>query len=265
MSISRVFEMLKSDEKKAFVAYITAGDPDLNTTKELCRTLVSSGVDIIELGVPFSDPLADGPTNQKASERALASGTDLKSILRTVKELRDEGFDTPIVLFSYLNPIFAMGFEGFAKACRSSGVDGALVLDLPPEEAEDYIEAMRSQELDTVFLASPTTTRERLELINRESRGFVYYVSRTGVTGVQQDVSETLDQEIANLKDSIKKPVVIGFGISTPEQAKKVGALGEGIVIGSAIVKMVENYHDQANTIDKIADFVKGISNVLKS
>ena len=259
-----VFSELKEKNQKAFVAYITAGDPNLDATQEICNALSQSGVDVIELGVPFSDPLADGPTNQKASERALASGTNLSSILSTVKKLRDSGLETPIVLFSYLNPIYAMGYESFAEECKRVGVDGALVLDLPPEEAGQYIEVMRRQNIDTVFLASPTTTENRLKLINQESRGFVYYVSRTGVTGVQSDVSDTLDSEVSKVRALVSKPLIIGFGISNPEQAKQIGSLGDGIVIGSAIVKMVENYHNDIKTIDKISDFVNGVSESLK-
>ena len=222
-----------------------------------------SGVDIIELGVPFSDPLADGPTNQKAAERALASGTSLKGIFELVKTMRSEGLKTPIVLFSYLNPIFAMGYEAFAKACSESGVDGALVLDLPPEEASDYLGFMRASKIDTVFLASPTTSEKRLSLINQKSTGFVYYVSRTGVTGAKSDISETLDQEMITVRDHFTKPLVVGFGISNGDQARQISKMGDGIVIGSAIVKMLENYHNDSKTIDKMTDFVSGISKSL--
>lgn len=258
--IDQVFAKLKDENKKAFVAYISAGDPDLASTKNYCQLLAKEGVDIIELGVPFSDPMADGPTNQAASERALASGTDLNKILRMVSEMRQEGFTTPIVLFSYLNPIFRMGFESFASNCKESGIDGALVLDLPIEEAEDYITHMRRQEVQTIFLASPTTSEERLKLIGRETRGFLYYVSRTGVTGVQSGVSKTLEKELTRLKQPINCPIIIGFGISTVEQAKFVSSLGDGIVIGSAIVKLIEK-NDQVEK--NMSAFTRSISKAI--
>ena len=261
-AIESVFAGLKEQNKKAFVAYITAGDPDLEKTKDYCKALASNGVDIIELGVPFSDPLADGPTNQAASERALASGTTLEKILTLVKELRTEGFETPIILFSYLNPIFAMGYDGFADACKEAGVNGALVLDLPIEEADDYILSMRRQNLDTVFLASPTTSEKRLKLVGENSRGFLYYVSRTGVTGVQTDVSQTLGQEMKTLREYVELPVVIGFGISSAEQAKFMSSLGDGIVIGSAIVKIIEKGDD---VLGKMTSFTSEISQALET
>ncbi|NRA64621.1 MAG: tryptophan synthase subunit alpha [Pseudobacteriovorax sp.] len=261
--IDDLFEELKEKHKKAFVAYITAGDPNLEKTKEFCRTLASSGVDLIELGVPFSDPLADGPTNQAAAERALASGTDLIKILDTVKELRESGFSTPIVLFSYLNPIFNMGYETFAKRCKLSGVDGVLVLDLPIEEAEAYTEVIHSQDLDTVFLAAPTTTSDRLSLISEKTKGFLYYVSRTGVTGAQATVSDTLESEVENLRGIVGKPIVIGFGISNPDQAKQVSQMGDGIVIGSALVKLIEKGSVSEATTDALSSFARGISDVL--
>ncbi len=260
--IAEAFADLKKKNQKAFVAYITAGDPNLEETKAYCRLLAKAGVDIIELGVPFSDPLADGPTNQAAAERALASGTSLAKILQMVAELRSEGFSLPLVLFSYLNPIFSMGYENFAQQCRKVGVDGVLVLDLPIEEAAPYIELMRRQEVKTVFLASPTTTDERLQLVGEQTQGFLYYVSRTGVTGAQAEISKTLEDEVNHLKEYVNCPIVVGFGISTVEQAKFVSSLGDGIVIGSAIVKLIEN-RDQVEK--RLSSFVRQISQAINT
>ena len=260
--ISRVFEQ---KESKVFVAYITAGDPDLETTREICQKIANSGADIIELGVPFSDPLADGPVNQMSAERALKSGTDLAGILRLVGEMREDGFETPLVIFSYFNPILAYGLEEFAKEANKVGIDGILILDLPPEESSTYRVIMKSQGIDTVFLASPTTSPIRLELINEASTGFVYYVSRTGVTGTQSEISSTLEDEMKALSDLVQKPLVVGFGISNAEQARKVASYGDGIVIGSAIVKLVAEISQNAGKLDKIGDFVSDISQTLKS
>lgn len=248
---------------KAFVAYITAGDPDIEATKSYCKALVEGGVDVIELGVPFSDPLADGPTNQAAAERALASGTDLTKILKCVNELRKEGFSTPIVLFSYLNPIFQMGYEAFAKRAKISGVDGVLVLDLPVEESSAYIDAMTSQELATVFLASPTTSDARLSLISRSTQGFLYYVSRTGVTGEQKELSSTLPAELSRVRNSFDGPIIVGFGISNPDQAKAAAAHGDGIVIGSAIVRMIASQGDVETSAARIKEFSQAVAKAL--
>ncbi len=261
--INDAFAMRRKQSSKVFVAYLTAGDPGLEETKSYCRALARAGVDIIELGVPFSDPLADGPTNQKAAERALASGTTLEKILEMVQQLRADGFSCPLVIFSYLNPIFCMGYEKFASRAKQSGVDGVLCVDLPPEEASEYQSCLRSQGLDTVFLASPTTEEKRLELIEAYSSGFVYYVSRTGVTGVQSEISQSLQAEMNSVREHIKKPIAIGFGISTAEQAKEVGQWADGIVIGSAIVNIIAKASASEAVEPMLERFVKQIRDSL--
>lgn len=262
--VEQVLSQLKQANQKAFVAYITAGDPDLDRTETYCKVLRDHGVDIIELGIPFSDPLADGPTNQLAAQRALASGTTLEGVLDRVEKMRGDGFQTPIVIFSYLNPIFQMGYAAFAQRCKEVGVDGALVLDLPPEEADRYIPCMESQGVDTVFLAAPTTAKDRLDLIVSRTRGFLYYVSRTGVTGVQQRVSDTLEEELRSLQASTSVPIIVGFGISNQQQAKDVAALADGMVIGSRIVQLIQQGKSDGETVAELRKFVSGISKALK-
>jgi tryptophan synthase alpha chain len=257
--LQKVIRSRQEEGKKAFVAYITAGDPSLKETMNLAQALAQSGVDIIELGVPFSDPLADGPTNQRAAERALASGTSLQKILDEVMEFRKKNDHTPIVIFSYLNPIYRMGFENFAQRAQAVGADGVLIVDFPPEEADAYRRTMQASGLDTVFLASPTSDEKRLQHVDDKSSGFVYYVSRTGVTGMQSELSQSLGQEMTLVKRFVKKPVMVGFGISNPEQAVAAAKLGDGIIIGSAIVKVIEEGADANARLQGVRQFASGI------
>ena len=240
MRLTELFKRKKAAGEKAFIAYLTAGDPTLAATETYVAALEKAGVDIIELGVPHSDPVADGPTNQKAAERALRSGTSLRDILGLVSKLRAGGTQMPMVLFTYFNPIFRMGVETFAAEARRSGVDGVLVVDLPPEEAEGYQALLQANGLDTIFLASPTTRPERIEIIGRLSSGFVYYVSRTGVTGARESLSASLETELERLRSRISLPICVGFGISTPEQVRAVARCADGVVVGSALVKCLE-------------------------
>ena len=253
----------QKEGRKAFVAYLTAGDPHLDELPGLVAALIHGGVDVIELGIPFSDPLADGPTNQRAAERALASGTTLTAILEKIKALRAVDDETPIVVFSYLNPIYQMGYEAFARKARDAGADGVLIVDLPPEEAEDYRSKMQDVGLDTIFLASPTSDGKRLRLVNQLSSGFVYYVSRTGVTGVQSELSESLGSEMKLVRQSVQKPVMVGFGISTAEQAIAAAQMGDGIIIGSAIVKLIEEGQSPAARREKVFGFAQKIRTAL--
>lgn len=236
MRLAEVF----TRKKKAFIAYITAGDPTVAATERFLKTIENAGADIVELGVPHSDPVADGPTNAKASTRALLNGTSLRHVLDLAARARDNGSSVPLVLFTYFNPILQFGVEAFAAAAAASGIDGVLVVDLPPEEACEYIAAMRVRKVDTIFLASPTTDPARLSLIGEASTGFLYYVSRTGVTGTQSTVSASLAQELETIGAKVNIPVCVGFGISTPEQVKAVAALADGVVVGSALVKLIE-------------------------
>lgn len=263
MRLAEVFIRKKASGEKAFVAYLTAGDPTLGATQIYVAALQKAGVDILELGVPHSDPVADGPTNQKAAERALLNGTSLRDILGLVSKLRAGGTAMPVVLFTYFNPIFRMGVEAFATAARRAGVDGVLVVDLPPEEAEIYQALLRQNGIDTIFLASPTTRPERLAAIGRLSSGFVYYVSRTGVTGAQESLSTSLETELELLRSHISLPVCVGFGISTPEQVRAVARCAEGVVVGSALVKCLETEATAEETAKKLgklaADLVRGL------
>ena len=263
--INTLINKLKKEGIKAFIPYITAGDPDLSATEKFVRKLVEAGADIIELGVPFSDPVADGITNQRSSERALKNNVSLKNIIDFVADLRKKDITVPIILFSYYNPVFKMGLENFALSANKSGVNGVLIVDLPPESAEDYSIIMDKNNLETCFLASPTTNKERLSLIDKISSGFIYYVARTGVTGVQNDISQTLEQEVGILKENVKTPVCVGFGISTPEQAKEVAKIADGVIVGSAIVKLIGENENVEITAEKIYDFSKSLSDAIKS
>ena len=239
-AIDDVFARCAEEGRAAFIPFLMAGDPDLATTPRLLEALVAAGADLIELGVPFSDPVADGPVNQRAATRALAAGTNLAGILEVVASVRDS-LGVPIVLFTYFNPIRARGVELFAEQAASSGVDGVLCLDLPPEEAEEsYLPALRRAGLDPVFLLAPTSTTERMKRVGEVSSGFVYYVSRAGVTGERELLRKTLPKEVKRVRRKVRLPVAVGFGISTPEQVAAVAETADGVVVGSALVRIVE-------------------------
>jgi tryptophan synthase alpha chain len=252
--IQRKLQQLKSDGKKAFIAYITLGDPDLESTSQLVLALERAGVDIIELGVPFSDPLADGPVIQRASERALRNGFTLRKGLGLVSELRKRT-ELPLVLFSYYNPLFSYGFESLARQARTEGVDGFLITDLSVEEAQAPVGILRETGLDTIFLAAPTSTQRRIEAIAHFSSAFIYAVSRTGVTGMQNSVSEEVVPLVARIRAHSDLPVVVGFGISHPEQVREIDLHADGVVVGSAIVRCIEKNLGQARLAEKVAEF----------
>jgi len=235
--IDRLFADLRAKKRKALVAYLVAGDPDLESTAQLVPALAEAGADLVELGVPFSDPLADGIVNQLGSQRALDSGTTLPKVLELVARLRREKCEIPLVLFTYYNPVFAYGREKFEKDAAKSGADGLLLLDLPPEEADRDLPP--SDHLRRIVLVAPTTPETRLQKITRNASGFVYYVSREGVTGMQKTLPTTLADRVALLKKITPLPVCVGFGISTPEQAREVARLADGVVVGSAIVDRI--------------------------
>jgi tryptophan synthase alpha chain len=232
---------LKTNNTKALVTFITAGDPDLATTEEMIHLLEDAGADIIELGVPFSDPMADGPTIQLSSERALAAGTTLTGILETIRNVRKTS-TVPIILMGYLNPIHAYGYERFSRDAATAGVDGVLLVDMPPEESDEFLQCASTYGLNVIFLLTPTSDTSRIATVNRLGRGFIYYVTVTGVTGARQEVSETLATELSRIKDGVALPIMAGFGISTPDQAASVAALADGVVVGSAIVKLFQHY-----------------------
>jgi tryptophan synthase alpha chain len=237
--ITSLFERLRPEGRKAFIGYLTAGDPTLEATPSLVAALERGGVDLIELGVPFSDPIADGPVIQRASERALRAGTSLRGVLETAREIRRNS-QTPLLLFTYMNPILRYGLEALARDAAEAGVDGVLLTDLSVEEAGAHVEVMRRHNLDTVFLAAPTSTEARLRLIAKYSRGFVYLVSRTGVTGERDSLSGSVEPLAKAVRRVTDLPLAVGFGISRPEHVAAVGGLADGVVVGSAFVRVIE-------------------------
>jgi tryptophan synthase alpha chain len=226
--------------RPGFVGYVTCGDPDLATTRAIVLSAIEAGADVIELGVPFSDPVADGPVIQRASERALKHGTSLAQVLTLASEIREQAQSAGLIVFSYLNPILRMGLDKFCKVARAAGVDGALVVDLPVEEAGEYLDVMRAHDLAPVFLAAPTSPDERLKRISAASRGFVYAVSRTGVTGQRKQLAEDARKLVKSLRRFTKLPIAVGFGISSAEQLAELGEFADAGVVGSAIVETIE-------------------------
>lgn len=238
--IEEVFARCREEKRAAFIPYLTGGDPDLETSAHLLSALVDAGADIIEVGVPFSDPIADGPVNQRSATRALAAGTTLSGILDLVAGHRRSS-DVPIVLFSYFNPIFVRGVREFAAQAADSGVDGVLCVDLPPSEAAtEFTPELRARAIDSIFLLSPTSTRDRVQEVAESSTGFVYYVSRTGVTGVQSQLASELKRSVRKVRRRLAQPLAVGFGISNPAQVAAVAKMCDGVVVGSALVRIVE-------------------------
>lgn len=257
-AIARAFERARREKRAAFVPFLMAGDPDLATTADLVVALAEAGADVVELGVPFSDPIADGPVNQAAAERALASGTTLEKILATVAALRSRT-DVAIVLFSYFNPIHRYGLARLASHATASGVDGVLCVDLPPEEAQgEYLDALRANALDPIFLLAPTSTKDRVKAVAKSGSGFVYYVSRTGVTGERAELPRELAKEVTALRKALKLPVAVGFGISTPEQAAAVARIADGVVVGSALVRLAVGSGKPLSAVRSAADRIRG-------
>lgn len=257
--IAETFKELRKKGDKGLVTFITAGDPDLNTTAEIIRELEASGADFLELGIPFSDPMADGPTIQLASERALAGGATLARILETVRTVRKDT-RIPIILMGYYNPVFAYGTERFVADAVDAGVDGVILVDLPPEEAaaEGLTPLAREKGLDVIFLLAPTSDEGRIGKVVKSGRGFLYYVSVTGVTGARKEVSASLDREVERVRNATGLPLVVGFGISDPGQAGAVAVLGDGVVVGSALVKLFEQY--RGNELkQRVRGFVAGL------
>jgi len=238
--IDACFAALREKGEKALIPFLTAGDPNLETSEALVLAMAAAGADIIELGVPFSDPNAEGPTIQRSSARALAAGTSLRSILRLVDRLRSR-VDQPIVLMGYANPIHAMGAEAFAKAASDVGVDGIIIPDLTPEDGAPYLDPIRAAGIDVILLAAPTTRHQRLEMLVRETQGFLYYVSLQGVTGARATVGRGVEEKVRLAQSLGEKPVCVGFGVGTPDQVKKIGAYADGVVVGSAIVDKIES------------------------
>jgi tryptophan synthase alpha chain len=243
--IKQLFEEFRAADRTALVTYIMAGDPRPEETVELLHSVVAAGSDIVELGMPFSDPMADGPVIQAAAERALAQGVDLKRVLAMVAEFREQDNATPVVLMGYLNPIEAMGYAEFAERANKAGVDGMLLVDLPPEEAVDVGKAFRLAGLDMIFLSAPTTSPERQRMIGTHGSGFAYYVSLKGVTGAASMDVDAVAARIKELRQHTALPLGVGFGISTPETAARVAGIADAVVVGSALVKRVESYRNE--------------------
>jgi tryptophan synthase alpha chain len=244
--------------KPALIAYVTCGDPDLAATREIILAAIEAGADAIELGVPFSDPVADGAVIQRASERALKQGTTLAQVLTLAAEVRQHAQSTGLVVFSYLNPILRMGIDKFCKVARAAGVDGTLVTDLPVEEADEYLRAMSAHDLSPVFMASPTSPDQRLKRIAAASRGFVYAVSRTGVTGQRQQLADDARKLVRRLRRATKLPIALGFGISTTAQFAEVGEFADAVVVGSAIVETIER--NRGREAKAVGEFIRQLS-----
>ena len=261
--ITQRFNELAARGETAFIPYITAGDPTLERTAQLVAELEKAGADIIEFGVPFSDPVADGVVNQEAAQRALKNNVSLHNIVALIKRLR-ETTQIPLVLFTYFNPVLAYGLEALAADAADAGVDGILCVDLPPEEAGDYKRLLDAKGIATVFLIAPTSTPERIKLIAQSSSGFVYYVSRTGVTGESADIAASVKDMVAQIKASTKTPVAVGFGISTPEQAAQVSGYADGVIVGSAIVRMIGELGDSDAMPISVGAFVKTLADGAK-
>ena len=261
--IEKKFKSLRAQKRKAFIAYITAGDPNLEITEKLVYALEEAGVDTIELGVPFSDPMADGPTIQAASERALKNKVSLADILAMVSRIRKTS-EIPIALMTYYNPVFHMGDEKFVANAVGVGVDGVIVPELPPEEAFDLRRYSIKAGLSTVFFMAPTTTDERLKKIVQASTGFIYYVSLTGVTGARVKLSQTIAADVKRAKRLTDKPVCVGFGISTADQVREVGKYADGVIVGSAIIKEIEKNIGKKELVANVSGFVQGLVNALR-
>jgi tryptophan synthase alpha chain len=243
--------------RPGLVAYITCGDPDLDTSRDVALGAIGAGADVIELGVPFSDPVADGPVIQRASERALQHGTNLAGVLDVAKQIRGQS-DAGLIIFSYLNPILQFGLDKFCAVAAEAGVDGALVTDLPIEEAADYLHAMKAHKLAPVFLAAPTSTDERLRQIAKYSRGFVYAISRTGITGARQELAGDAHSLVERLRKFTKLPIAVGFGVSTAEQFAEVGSFADAAVVGSAIVQRIEQ--NRGTEAAAVAEFLSSLT-----
>ena len=260
--IDQRFKNLRDQNRKGFVAYIGAGDPDLGSTEAIALCLADSGVDVLELGVPFSDPLADGLVNQLAAQRGLASGTTPEGLLKTVAAIRKQS-DVPIVLYIYFNLMHRIGLKEFIHSAAAAGVDGLLALDLPPEEADEYEQLMKEASLCSIWLIAPTTPEERIAAIAARGSGFIYYISREGVTGMRQDVVSSLDERIAAIRRHTNLPIAVGFGISNADQVRQVAADCDAVVVGSAIVNQIAEHGKAPDLPERVGGFVRELTEAL--
>ena len=253
--IDEMFSRVKKEKRPAYIVYITAGDPTLTISKELILSLARSGVDLIELGVPFSDPVADGPVIQNAFTRALQHGVSLEKTLACIQEIRASGCQIPLVLFTYLNPVICYGMARFVNMAAASGADGSLILDLPPEEASAYVTAMHKKNLHTIFLVAPTSTQARIKAAAACSSGFLYCISRTGVTGARSAINTSLSSFINSVRKETRLPLAVGFGIQSPEQFYTIGRYADAVVVGSAIVAQIEKNLHHPHLVKKVTNF----------
>jgi len=262
--IDATFKTLRTQKKRALIPYIMAGDPDLGTTEDLIFEIERAGGDILELGIPFSDPIADGPTIQRASERALKTKTTLRKVMTLVKRVRKKGVSIPIILMTYYNIVFRYGIDRFVQDAISSGIDGVIVPDLPPEEAAELLEEARSSGLATIFLLAPTSTEERIKVITSVSTGFLYYVSMTGITGARlRNISE-IRGKIAGIREYTDLPICVGFGISKGEEAKRISRWADGVIVGSTLVKLIEVNSGRRLLLPKVSRFIEGMKAALQ-
>jgi len=262
--IARLFSRLQAERRSALIAYITAGDPTPERTPRIVAALECGGADLIELGVPFSDPIADGPVIQRGSERALKAGTTVAGVLNIAAEIRRRS-EIPLLLFTYMNPVLRYGLEKLSQDAYRAGIDGCLLTDLSVEEACGYVEVMRKAGLDTVFIAAPTSTEQRLRLVADYSTGFVYLVSRTGVTGERNTLSESVAPLVHRVRQTTSLPLAVGFGISTAEQARTVGGIADGVAVGSAFVRMIEENQQSPELEAKLEGLARALSSGLGS
>jgi tryptophan synthase alpha chain len=258
--IEERFAHLRKSAKTGLVTYVTAGDPDLARSAEILRRLDRAGADVLEIGVPFSDPLADGPVIQRATERALASGATLAGVLGMLKTVRPT-ISAPIVIFSYLNPILRMGLETFVAEARAAGVDGVLTLDMPPEEGEGFCRALGQSGIDTIFLVSPTTTADRIRRAGTLGSGFLYGISRLGVTGVRDTVDDSARELGQRVRGETRLPLALGFGISRPEHVRAIGQWADAAVVGSALVNVIAEHGRSAGLLDEVERYVRWLQN----
>ncbi|MCE2959319.1 MAG: tryptophan synthase subunit alpha [Akkermansiaceae bacterium] len=263
MRLDHTFATLKKQNQKAFIAYVAAGDPSFELSLEVMHTLADIGADVIELGLPFSDPLADGIVNQMAADRALKAGMTTARTLDLIKAFREKNNNTPIVLFTYLNPIFTYGFSRFQKDAAAAGADGILLLDLPPDEAELSAELAENKSLSHIRLIAPSTPPDRIKMLAEKAEGFIYALSRSGVTGGHSAPAATIPAQVAAIKQHSKVPVCVGFGISNPEQAALVAKSADGVIVGSAIVKRIEE--NLSNPAQAVRDFAKPLIEAVRA
>ncbi|MDB4042455.1 tryptophan synthase subunit alpha [Methylophilaceae bacterium] len=260
--IQTTFLRLKSENKKALIPFVTSGDPHPNMTVKMLHTLVESGADMIELGIPFSDPMADGPVIQRASERAIANNVGIKKTIKLVKEFRKKDINTPIILMGYANPIEAIGIKNFVSLIKDAEVDGVITVDYPPEESKDFVKLLKKQDIDSIFLLSPTTDDNRIELITEQATGFLYYVSLKGVTGSANIDINQVSERVSNISKYSDLPIAVGFGVKDAETAKQVALISDAVVIGSRIINEVEN-SNQEDLLENIRALMTEIKNAI--